>query len=86
MAVNCQDLIPFLAIMLLNGTPKWVMILIGLIMVASGLFIWHGQGKYYGLGKEKEKINPMAIILSLILFFGILIFEFLFSRGFEIPN
>ena len=45
------------AIMLANGTPKWVIILFGVIMVASGLFLWHGQRKHFGLAKEKGKIE-----------------------------
>jgi hypothetical protein len=59
------------AVMMLHGSPRWVMILFGLITAPLGLYLWHRQGLYFGLGEANGKVNRRAAIVSASLFVAI---------------
>jgi hypothetical protein len=56
-------------VMLANGVAIWQLWVFGLATVPAGLWLWHRQGKYFGLGKEARGIQP-AVAKSL---FGLLV-------------
>ena len=38
--------------MLRHGTPMWMLWLFGAVTIPLGLWLWHGQGEHFGLGRE----------------------------------
>jgi hypothetical protein len=58
--------------MLRHGSPVWLLWLFGLVTVPAGLWLWHGQGKHFGLGVSRGKVDRavtywcLAICLALI--------------------
>ena len=44
--------------MLRAGTQVWLMIPFGIITIPSGLFLWHGLGRHFGLGPNADQIEP----------------------------
>lgn len=54
-------------VMALYGTPRWVMILFGLCTVPLGLFLWHRQGPYFGMGIAKGRVNRGSVIASSLM-------------------
>ncbi len=49
---DCRDL-------LLHGATAWQLIFFGLIAVPSGFWLWHRQGKHFGLGCEPDPNHVM---------------------------
>jgi Peptidase M50B-like len=47
-------------VMLDKGAAAWQLWLFGVLAVPLGLWLWHGQGKYFGVGKNAEKTHPTA--------------------------
>jgi hypothetical protein len=65
---------PFLAegadpwVMTENGSPRWLLVVFGVITFASGLYLWHRQGPHFGLGAAKGRVNNRAAFISAGLF------------------
>ena len=55
-------------VMILHGSPRWVMILFGLLTAPLGLYLWHRQGVFFGLGEAKGKVDRRAVIVSALVF------------------
>ena len=51
-------------VMIQHGSPRWLMVIFGLLTVPLGLYLWHRQGHYFGLGETKGKVNHQAAIIS----------------------
>jgi hypothetical protein len=60
-----------------SGSPRWVLCGFGIIALLLGLFLWHRQGPYFGLGAAKGKVSPGAAIVSAALFLGLVAAELL---------
>ena len=58
------------AVMLSNGAPVWQLWTFGAATAPLGLWLWHGLGKHFGLGKASKKNHPLAayVILLLLIF------------------
>ena len=41
-----------------HGSPIWLLWLFGLVTVPTGLALWNGLGKHFGIGKAPEPIRP----------------------------
>ncbi len=54
-------------VMILYGSPRWLMAMFGILSSLFGLFLWHRQGKYFGMGEAKGKVNSQAAIVSTTL-------------------
>jgi hypothetical protein len=58
--------------MLRHGSPPWSLLAFGIVTVPAGLWLWHRQGPYFGLGPASGKVNPIAaygcfaVLLALI--------------------
>jgi hypothetical protein len=46
--------------MLRHGAPMWCLLMFGAITLPSGLFLWHGLGRYFGLGPSDNQVEPRA--------------------------
>lgn len=54
-------------VMIQHGSPRWLMVLFGILTVPSGLYLWHNQGKYFGLGEAGGQVSRSAAIVSAVL-------------------
>jgi hypothetical protein len=52
--------------MLRHGSPIWTLWLFGAITAPTGLWLWHGLGPHFGLGKERRVVEPGAVIASAV--------------------
>ena len=50
--------------MLRHGSPPWLLWLFGVVAVGAGLWLWHGQGRYFGLGKARGQVSHGAAYAS----------------------
>lgn len=41
-----------------HGAPPWCLWLFGGLTLPLGLWLWHGQGRHFGLGAEPGEIRP----------------------------
>ena len=58
-------------VMIQHGSPRWVMVLFGMFTAPFGLYLWHRQGKHFGLGEAKGKVSHQAAIVSASLLVAI---------------
>ncbi len=50
-----------------NGSPVWVLVAFGVVTFPLGLYLWHKQGPYFGLGKGNGKVDTHAALISTAL-------------------
>lgn len=52
-----------------HGTPIGCLVLFAAVALPSGLFLWHGLGRHFGLGPSVDRVEPRAAYLctSLLL-------------------
>lgn len=55
------------AIMIQYGSPRWLLALFGILTIPPGLYLWHNQGRCFGLGEKGGQVNPLAVIVSVVL-------------------
>ena len=55
-------------VMMENGSPRWLLVLFGVVAVPSGLYLWHRQGPHFGLGCANGKVDARAAFISAGLF------------------
>jgi hypothetical protein len=53
--------------MLIFGSSRWQLILFGLLAASLGLYLWHGLGPWFGLGKAEGKVSRAAALASVAL-------------------
>jgi hypothetical protein len=46
--------------MMRHGAPPLLLWLFGAITIPSGLWLWHGLGPHFGLGKRSGQVDPAA--------------------------
>jgi len=62
--------------LLRHGTPPWCLWLFGLLAVPAGLWLWHGQGRHFGLGAEPDAASAgiicfVALTCALLMILGL---------------
>lgn len=62
-------------VMLENGSPKWWLIIFGLLTFPSGLYLWHRQGRYFGMAEANGNVSNLAAAISATLLVGLVAFE-----------
>jgi len=67
-------------VMLQNGAAIWQLWAFGALTVPLGFWLWHGQGKYFGLGKTPNEVRPVAAYSVCALLFLTLAFELALGR------
>lgn len=58
--------------LLLRGAALWQLWIFAALTVPAGLWLWHGQGGYFGIGAEKRTVDRRVVIGS-VLVCGVLI-------------
>ncbi|MFA6100748.1 MAG: hypothetical protein WCV67_05360 [Victivallaceae bacterium] len=54
-------------VMIQHGSPRWIMLVFGILTVLPGLYLWNRQGEYFGLGNANAKVSRRATIISGLL-------------------
>jgi len=62
-----------------NGSPHWLLALFGLFTFPLGLYLWHQQGPYFGLGKAGGHVDTGAALVSAALLAALAGTEILFN-------
>ncbi len=44
-----------------HGAARWQLLLFGLLTVPLGLYLWHGQAKYFGFGPDALQISRRGV-------------------------
>jgi hypothetical protein len=55
--------------LLRHGAAAWQLWLFGVLTVPAGFWLWHGQGKHFGLGRDAHPVTQRAtwIMLGLLV-------------------
>ena len=43
-----------------HGSPLWTLLLFGGVTASAGLWLWHWQGRHFGLGSARGQVNTAA--------------------------
>lgn len=54
-------------IMMRYSSPRWLMVLFGLLTAPLGLYLWNNQGGHFGLGEANSQISRSATVVSTAL-------------------
>ncbi|NUM53730.1 MAG: hypothetical protein HUU46_08810 [Candidatus Hydrogenedentes bacterium] len=68
------------AVMIEHGTPRWAMVLFGLCTAPLGLYLWHRQGPYFGLGETRGRVDRHAVVTSTLLLGLVVCLELIFGH------
>jgi hypothetical protein len=58
--------------MLRHGSALWQLWLFGLVTLPAGLWLWHRQGPYFGLGSAEGRVRAGVAYASLVVCLGLL--------------
>jgi hypothetical protein len=64
-------------VMLKHGSPVWLLWLFGALTVPAGFWLWHGQGRHFGLGPAKQPISRGVVGAVLLALLALLLLGFL---------
>lgn len=67
--------------MLGHGSRPWHLWLFGLFTVPAGFWLWHGQGKNFGMGSSAKKVSPHVAYVALAICVVMLAAALLYGRG-----
>jgi hypothetical protein len=59
--------------MLRYGSPPWLLCSFGGLTVAMGLWLWHRQGRHFGLAQVKGQVSAGAAYGSLVAFLALVL-------------
>ena len=62
-----------------HGSPQWLLIVFGALTVPLGLYLWHGIGEKFGLGKAEGRVSRSATLVALSLFVLVFVLEMIFG-------
>lgn len=51
--------------MIRHGSPVWALWLFGAVLIPTGLWLWHRQGRHFGLGDARGEVIPAVAWLTL---------------------
>ena len=66
--------------MLRHGASPWQLWPFGLTCVPLGVWLWHRQGKHFGLGSAADRVQPIVAYGSLLACLAIVLGELVFGR------
>ena len=61
------------------GVPQAVLVAVGLVGSVCGLWLWHRQGHYFGLGDSGGQVQSGAVVASVLLLAAIATGEFIYG-------
>jgi peptidoglycan/LPS O-acetylase OafA/YrhL len=62
------------------GAERYQLLVFGTVSVALGLFLWHGQSKHFGFGREAEPVSKQMVWSIFVFLFALVALEVI---GFE---
>jgi len=65
--------------MLRQGASAWQLWLFGSTAVPAGIWLWHGQGKHFGLGPQADRVRPAVAYGSLVVCLALVANGLIFS-------
>jgi hypothetical protein len=65
--------------MLGHGSHFWQLWLFGALTTPLGLYLWHGQGKHFGLGPAPHPVSRGAAYTTCAIFLALLVLEIVLS-------
>jgi hypothetical protein len=68
-------------VMLAHSSPQWTLVLFGLVTAPTGLCLWHGQGRHFGLGDAQGKVDRTAAAVAACLLLATVAAELAALRG-----
>ena len=66
-------------VLIQNGAPRVLLVLFGIVTTASGLALWNGQGKYFGIGRDSLPVDRSAAVGSLVALIATIALELLLN-------
>jgi hypothetical protein len=79
LAVGSFDRVGDAGDLLRHGASAWQLWLFGVATVPAGLWLWHGQGRHFGLGQNALPVSSRAAISTASLLALIVVLELLLS-------
>jgi hypothetical protein len=67
--------------MLAHGAPQWTLLLFALVTTPAGLFLWHREGRHFGLGPTPERVGLLASALTTTVFMVLLLYGVTLGKG-----
>ena len=67
-------------VMIENGSPTWHLVAFGLLTFPSGLYLWHRQGRYFGLADANGYVSKLAAAISAALLVGLVAVELIHNQ------
>ena len=58
-----------------HGTAPWVLVALGLPLVALGLYLWNGLGPHFGLGHARGRVDRRAALGVTIVLAALVVLE-----------
>jgi hypothetical protein len=62
-------------VMIEHGSPKWLLVVFGLLTFPAGLYLWHRQGHHFGLAEANGHVSIAATVVSAALLIALVAFE-----------
>jgi hypothetical protein len=66
--------------MLRHGSPRWLLWGFAGLTVPAGLWLWHRQGRHFGLGRAKAPVSGAAAYASLAAFLALVAIGLVMDR------
>jgi hypothetical protein len=64
-----------------HGSPLWALFLFAMLTVPTGLLLWHREGRYFGFGGSRGKVEGRAVTASALALAVVLVLEFVFGSA-----
>jgi hypothetical protein len=64
--------------LLKHGASKWELLAFGILTIPLGFWLWHGIGRYFGLGPANGRVNWQATASSVGLLLAAIVLELVF--------
>ena len=65
--------------MLRSGSSAWQLWLFAVATVPLGLWLWHGQGRHFGLGNDAKPVTGSIVLASLLVCLALVLGELVWS-------
>jgi len=63
------------------GSPPWLLVMVGLVGVAGGLYLWNGLGPRFGLGLARGNVDRRAAIGTFLALIATIVLELVLSSA-----
>jgi hypothetical protein len=64
-----------------QGSPAWCLRVFGVVTVASGFWLWNGQGSRFGLGGARGRVDHRVARTALVMLFLLVLIGLLVDGG-----